>query len=157
MMDKSPARRPATAYDVEAALIPFCRPGTVPVQPIPQIVATESPLSEVALAEVVPVAESVEEVSDGWGVDASAFSADQPESDVPPRRRPATASDHRRIRLLLLLGALLHITGIGLLVAWALGAFTHTPETDSEPPASKKDEPPKSPKKQRPSPANPPE
>jgi hypothetical protein len=156
MMDKSPARRPGTAYDVETALIPFCRPGSVPLQPIPQVVSSESPMSVVALAEAVPVAESVEEVSNGWGVDASTFSTDQPGGDGSPRRQP-TLSDRRRTRLLIFLGALLHITGIGLLVAWALGAFTHTPETDPEPPASKKDEPPKSPKKQRLSPANPPE
>jgi serine/threonine protein kinase len=47
MMEKSPERRPASAFEVESALIPFCRPGTVPAQPMPHVMPMAAPGADV--------------------------------------------------------------------------------------------------------------
>jgi serine/threonine protein kinase len=149
MMDREPDRRPATAFDVEMALVPFCRPGTVPALPIPTVVTGAGPASGVAMAEVVPVAIPTEEPTEAWGVDPGAFAAVQETAAPSPRKRQTTAADKARTRLLLVLGGLLHLTGVGLLLAWALGAFNSSPPEEPTPPTHKKDEPPRTPKKQR--------
>jgi hypothetical protein len=127
MMKKDPAQRPATAYDVEVALAPICRPGTGPATPAPLPVPMAAPDTGLPVAEAIPVAvpntPDPEPVPD-WGVADGTFSlatAGGPES--APRRRAATAAERNRTRLLLLLGGLLHVTGIALAIAWALGAF----------------------------------
>ena len=140
MMDKQPERRPPTAYHVEEALIPFCRPGTVPVQPTPIVVEMAAPTSGVAIAEAVPLATAVSEPVSGWGVDPATFTIVQAAADSRPRKRELTQTDRTRTRLLLILGAILHLTGISLLLAWAFGAFSTTPEPDNTPPVEKKDD-----------------
>jgi serine/threonine protein kinase len=148
MIDRQPERRPATAAEVEQALIPFCRPGTVPVQPSPTVV----PIADVAMDEPVPVATPVAEPSDGWGVDPAAFMAVHSSSESQPRKRELTTSDRARTRFLLLLGGVLHIAGISLLLAWVFGAFNSTPEPDNSPPVEKKDDSIKKGKGKRPAP-----
>jgi serine/threonine protein kinase len=163
MLARKPEDRPATAYDVEVALAPFCRPGTVPAAPLPQSVgkeATSSVPRAVPLAEAAPLstglggtggsasqpgyAEPVaaeEAEPDGWGVGPNAFAEAQAASaaEAPkPRRRAMTAQDKSRTKLWIAVGALLHLTAVGLLVAWALGAFTPPPDPDPEPKSEKK-------------------
>ena len=150
-MEKSPERRPASAFDVESALIPFCRPGTVPAQPMPHVMPMAAHGADVPVAEAVPEAPFAEEESNGWGVDSTPFAMSQ-SNGVPtaPRR---TSSDRTRTRLLLVLGGLLHLTGVGLIIAWALGAFKTLPAENPTTPTQKQDEPDKLPKKVRQLPA----
>lgn len=133
MMEKHPDRRPATAFDVEAALVPFCRPGTLPPTAIP----VAAPASGVDLSEPIPVLTPVSD-SDVWGVDPGRLVTVHPAGDTDRRVRETSAADRARTRLLLVLGGLLHLTAVGLVVAWALGAFSSTPEADAP---SKKSEP----------------
>jgi serine/threonine protein kinase len=153
MMEKSPERRPATAFDVESALSAFCRPGAVPAQPIPQVVSMTPAGADVPEAEVVPDAGSAqaEEDSDGWGVEGAPFAIGLGSGDgsVTPRRRESTRSDRARTRLLLVLGGLLHLTGVALVIAWALGAFKSAPVEESTQPPQIQEEPAKVPKKVR--------
>jgi eukaryotic-like serine/threonine-protein kinase len=139
MMDKQPDRRPATAYDIEGALAPFCRPGTVPAaQLVPVAVPMADPASGIGLPVVILVAAPAPEATDGWGVDPSTFSAAHASADAAPRKREVSAKDRGRTRMLLVIGGLLHITGIGLAVAWAMGAFNSTPAPEPDP-VQKKD------------------
>lgn len=138
MMDKEPDLRPPTAYDVELALVRFCRPGTVPVQSAPAPIPVADPTSGIVYPEAVPVPVVESETEDSWGVDPSAFSvADDAATATPPRKREITEDERRRTRRLFLLGGILHLLGISLLIAWALGAFNSTPEPDSDPPQKK--------------------
>jgi hypothetical protein len=41
--------------------------------------------------------------------------------------------------LLVVLGLILHLTGITILILWATGAFNSTPEPEPTPPAKKDD------------------
>jgi serine/threonine protein kinase len=150
MLEKDPTHRPATAYDVESALVPLCRPGTVPAQSLPQELPVAAPASGAGDGEAVPEAVDAEESSDGWGVDPAAFSlAGEGPAATPPRRRESTAGERARTRMLVLLGGILHLTGVCLLIAWALGAFKSTPHAEPDPATQKGDEPGKFPKKQR--------
>lgn len=149
MMEKEPARRPATAFDVESALIPFCRPGAAPPQPMPQVVSPAPAGVDYPEAEAVPDEATAEESTDGWGVDAAAFAAATAAGSPAPRHRETTASERTRTRLLLVLGGLLHLTGVALIIAWALGAFDAPPDEDPGPPSHKQEEPGKLPKKVR--------
>ncbi len=142
MMDRESDRRPPTAYDVELALGKFCRPGTIPVQSAPAPIPVADPSSGIIYPEAVAAAEPAEESTDGWGVDPSAFSvADDAARETIPKKREITDQDRRRTRLLFILGGILHLTGISLLIAWALGAFNSTPEPDRDPPVQKKNAP----------------
>ena len=150
MMEKDPSRRPATAQDVESALTPFCRPGTVPPQPPPSPVPMAAPASGVAIAEAVAAAVPVEESTEAWGVDPGAFAEVHATADAAPRKRATTDADKNRTRMLLFLGGLLHLTGVSLLIAWALGAFDSPPPPEEpSPPTQKKEEPHRAPKKHR--------
>ena len=102
-------------------------------------------------AEVVPDAGPAppEEDSDGWGVDAAPFALANGADSAVPRRREATSSDRTRTRLLLVLGGLLHLTGVALVIAWALGAFKSVPVEAPAPSFQKQEEPGKLPKKVR--------
>src|SRR4029078_11412818 len=101
MRDKTPDRRPPTACDVESVLISFCRPGTVPPQPMPVVVPMATPTSGVVFIEPVPEAAPVEEPADAWGVDPGALALSQAALDRSPRPRIATAAEKKRTRLLL--------------------------------------------------------
>jgi hypothetical protein len=145
MLEKSPDARPATSYDVEAALIRFCRPGTVP--PTPVAVPLAVPASAVAVAHPVadaaPLAEEEQpsEPADDWGVGANAFdmtALSQPSTPAEgqaPRQRRRQITDEERSRnwMLIILGGMLHLTAILLLVLWLTGAFESTPKADPTP------------------------
>jgi serine/threonine protein kinase len=150
MMDKVPDRRPPTAADVETALAKFCRTSTVTAGAAPMPIPMAAPASGVLVAVAVAVEEPATDATDGWGIDPSTFStAHAAATASPPRRREMTAADKTRTRLLFLLGGLLHLTAIGLIVAWAMGAFTSTPEPEPTPTPKKDDQKPKSKQKPR--------
>jgi hypothetical protein len=150
MMDKVPDRRPPTAYDIETALTKFCRAGTVPPSAGPAPIPMAAPASGVLVPVAVVVEAPAAEAADGWGIDPSTFAtAHAAAAESAPRRREMTASDKTRTRLLFLLGGLLHLTAIGLVVAWAMGAFTKTPDPDPAPSQKKDDTRPKSKQKSR--------
>ena len=156
MLDKNPDRRPPTAYDVETALIRFCRPGTVPPQPVPvgtpvsRVVTVAypqpaeaqagiplaAPVSGVALAEPAP------EPEEAWGVPSDVLASAHADaaSTGPPRRREVSAKDKAKYRLLLILGAVLHLSAVAMLVLYFTGAFESSKGTDDHPkPTEKKD------------------
>lgn len=122
LMSKSVADRPHTAADVEAALAPFCRPGAVAVP-------TAAPASGVAEAEAVE--EVADEPAEEWGV-GNTFTEAASASKKKPKK-VLSAEEKRRSRMYLILGACLHLTAVGLLVAWLAGAFSSKPEADPTP------------------------
>jgi hypothetical protein len=104
------------------------------------------------VAEVV-LDSAEEEQENGWGV--SDLAVGQSSDETSALKRPDTrASDRTRTRLLLVLGGLLHITAVGLVIAWALGAFSSAPQEEPTGPTPKQEEPAKVPKKVRPLPAD---
>ena len=141
MMDKEADRRPPTAYDVELALAQFCRAGTIPLQSAPAPIPVAEPALGIIYPEAVPAAAPAPESDDSWGVDPSAFSVTDAAAETAPRKREITDEERRRTRRLFILGGILHLTGISLLIAWALGAFNSTPEPDRDPPVQKKNAP----------------
>ena len=154
MLEKRPDRRPPTAYDVETELAAFCRPGTVP--PRPEEIPAAAPASGVMLAHpvadagpaLVPVTEAEgpqAEPGDPWGEGSAALAGAHADADRSPRRRQMSPKDRSRTRMLLLLGAVLHLTAVGLLVAWLTGAFDRPPAPNTAPeskPAQKGDDEP---------------
>jgi serine/threonine protein kinase len=146
MLQKHPDRRPATMSDVEAELAAFCRPGTVRLRPAPV-----QPVAYAAhpAAEAAPVpAEPVED----WGVSDDPFAAAQASAPAAPRRREISAKEKGKYRMMLLLGGLLHLTGVTLLVLWLTGTFDGSPTPPEEPtkPAKAKDDQKKPPRKSQP-------
>jgi hypothetical protein len=146
LMAKRPEDRPATAADAEAALAPFCRTGTSPGSAIHMAAADAEPV-----VELEPVAESAPSgatPAEEWGVDQLAFSTSH--ADPAPRpKRTLTDADKKRTRLMIVLGLGLHLTAVGLLAAWLLGAFEATPEPTPAPTEKKQDPPRKAKKKDR--------
>jgi hypothetical protein len=155
MIAKRPEDRPQTAFDVCVALAPFCRPGTLPAAPQQSAIPTAIPVSLVpqavpvatavpaAVPEAVPVVADVapEPEPEGWGVSANAFADAQAASNADrsqPRRRQLTDADRAKSRMWIAIGLCLHLTAVGLIIAWAAGAFT----PDPEPVPEKKSEPP---------------
>ncbi len=138
MLAKQPDRRPPTAFDVDAALVKFCRAGTVPPQQVliplataastapTGVVATALPVAHAHPVEAAPVAEE----PDDWGVGQTALASAHAGADSAPRKREMSSSEKRKTRMLLVLGALLHITAISLGLAWWFGVFKPTPEPD---------------------------
>ena len=78
--------------------------------------------------------------SDGWGVDAAPFALATAPPAAPPvgARQPPGPNAHApapRPR------RLLHLTGVALVIAWALGAFKSVPVEAPAPSSQKQDEP----------------
>ena len=162
MLAKKPNDRPQTAADVCEALAPFCRPGSLPTAP--RLVAGADPNAvPVAVPQAVAVADELPAAppeADGWGVNPNAFADAQAAShaDATPRRRRGqlTEADKARSRLWIAVGLCLHMTAIGLVIAWAAGAFTPepdpvTPDPDPKEQKEKKDKKPPRTKKTDPS------
>jgi hypothetical protein len=147
MLAKRPTDRPQTAAEVCQALAPFCRPGTLPIPPVSAI-PEAVPVASVPHA--VPVASGDEPAPepDGWGVGANALADAQTASAADRsqrRRRQLTTADKARSRLLIVLGLCLHLTAVGLIIAYLTGAFSSPPEPAHTAPDKEKkpDTPPK--------------
>jgi serine/threonine protein kinase len=147
LLAKRPEDRPATAFDVEQALVPFCRPGAAPAAPpsgssgpVPVAIPYTGP-------EGAPAGEAHPSSAGEWGA-GEAFSLSHSDHE-PPAPRPMSAKDKARTRLLVALGLCLHLSAVALLVAWLAGAFD-SPEPEPTPAPTKKEpaKPPKKPRKQ---------
>lgn len=150
MLAKRPKDRPQTAAEVCEALAPFCRPGVLPTAPRPVVGANPNAVA-VVVPQAVPVTEEVPPEPaepDAWGVDASAFADAQAASsaDTTPRKRRGglTEAEKARSKLWIALGLCLHLSAVGLLIAWAAGAFDAGP-----PPTTHTDPDPKEPKEKK--------
>lgn len=154
MMAKNPQDRPTTASEVCEALAPFCRPGSLPSTLKAVVGANPNAVAVVVPQAAVPTATAVEEhppeslEPDAWGVDANAFTDAQAAShaDTTPRKRRGemTEADKRKSKMLMVLGLCLHLSAVGLLIAYVAGVF------DSSPPAIKNDDDSKDPPKKTP-------
>ena len=124
LLSKRPNDRPATAYDVEQSLLPFCRAGSVPAAgPEPMAFAH-------AVEEDVPAAEVPQSTADEWG--AGAFSTSHA-STAPVPKRQLTAQDKSRTRMMVILGICLHLCAALLVAALIFGWFNSTPEPEPAP------------------------
>lgn len=140
LLSKQPEYRPLTAFDVEQALIPFCRPGSVPAPAAPSDsgpVLMAVPPSDV----ILPGAEARPAPADEWGT-SEAFSTAHAAAGPAPRRQ-LSAQDKTRTRLLVILGLCLHLSAVGLLIAWLSGAFDSTPTPEPAPTKHEQHKPPK--------------
>jgi len=129
LLRKHPDSRPATAYDVEQALIPYCRASSVPAAPasgllVPMAVAHDED-------QDVPTAEAHPSTADEWGI-GDAFSVSHASAEPLPKRR-LTAQDKAKTKMLVILGLCLHISAVALIVAWLSGAFDSPPEPEPAP------------------------
>ena len=151
MIAKNPAERPPTAWDVCAALAPFCRPGTIPLPPQPTVWPAPHAVYPVPSAvSAVPDAPAPEApVEDDWGVSANALAAAQAASAgdrTAPLRRQMTDADKSKARRWMVIGLCLHLSAMGLLAAWLLGAFDFLSEpskTESPPKKRTTEQPPR--------------
>ncbi len=146
MMDKNPERRISTAAEVELALARYCRGN-------PEATTTRigSPDPEKRRAAQASVADevkvvrsaaaetnhSVEEPANSWDASAEAFSSVHASAAPTPRKRTMTTQEKKRSRMLLILGAILHLTWISLVILWVAGAFSSTPQPDPTPAPAK--------------------
>jgi serine/threonine protein kinase len=112
LLAKKPGDRPATAAEVETAVAAFCRGGPAP-KPAAGRVAVPVGDHPIDL-EDVPSAEPAAP-SDEWSADLSSFSTTHADP-APPPRRPKTAKEKGKTRLLLLLGLVLHLTATAFCV-----------------------------------------
>lgn len=134
MMNKNPDARPATMFDIEQDLIPFCRSAAVPAAPASGPVAMAVAHDE----EEVPTADAFHSTADEWGA-SDAFSTSHASAEPRPKRQ-LTAEDKKRTKMLVILGLCLHLSATALVIAWVTGAFDSTPEPE---PVPTKKEPPK--------------
>jgi serine/threonine protein kinase len=126
MMAKRPEDRIATASEVQSALAPFCRPGTLPPTPVPVVPHAVPVAMAVPVAQTVPVATAAEAERDAWGVNPDAFAEAQAASVADlhqPRRRQMSAGEKSRSKMWIVLGLCLHLTAVALLIGWFTGAF----------------------------------
>ncbi|MCS6863964.1 MAG: protein kinase [Gemmataceae bacterium] len=142
MMARNPHDRPASASEVSRSLLTFCRPGFQLPEALPRaaLIPEAMALSSVHAPTAVPVASAAyiphavpvaAPAPEGWGVTENAFAAAQEavHSDASPRRRrELTTQDKNRSILWILVGLGLHLSAIGLLVAWFFGLFNSTPQ-----------------------------
>lgn len=142
MLAKNPQDRPASAAEVSRSLLAHCRPSFQLPEALPRaaMIPEAMPLSSVHGPAAVPVAAMAHiphavPVSalepDSWGVADNAFAAAQQASQADPtprRRRELTAREKNRSMLWILVGLCLHLSAVGLLVAWVLGLFNSTPQ-----------------------------
>ena len=151
MLAKRPEERPQTAYEVCEGLARFCRPVALPA--VPTAVAGASPhavpvVVHAVAAEADVEAPVAEPEPDGWGVNPNAFTdaaAASTADKTQARRRPLTDAEKKKSKMWIAVGLCLHLSAMGLLAAWAPGAFSSTPDAPKE----LKDPPPKEPIKKK--------
>ncbi|HEV3385015.1 MAG TPA: serine/threonine-protein kinase [Gemmata sp.] len=139
MLDKRPEHRPETAADVMEALAPYCRKGSTQTQPVPLASpasdAISTPVSDALGVDAPTENESQPLDIYEWGAEPGTFPSKPSTTETAPRKREMTGSDKFRTRMYLILGGLLHLTGLGLFIAWICGAFDSTPPPVQEQPA----------------------
>lgn len=129
LLSKRPDDRPATACDVERALVTFCRPSPVPTTPpnsgpVPMAMAHDDE-PELFAAEAHPSA------ADEWGA-GDAFSTSHASAEPVPKRK-LTAQDKTKTKMMVILGICLHVSGALLLAAIFFGWFNSPPEPEAVP------------------------
>ncbi len=145
MIAKRREDRPQTAYEVCEGLAPFCRPGALPSLPV--AVAHAQPHTvpvAVPHADSTEAAPATEPEPDGWGVNPNAFSDAQAASTADKaqtRRRPLTDAEKKKSRMWIAIGLCLHLSAMGLLAAYLMGAFTSTPDPVPKPDPTQKTPP----------------
>ena len=107
LLAKKPADRPASAADVEAELAKFGRPA-----PKPAAARVVIPVGDEPAADAAPAADTADEWS--GGLSFSTTHADP----APPPRKPMTAKEKGKTRLLIILGLILHLTATTLCVVF---------------------------------------
>jgi hypothetical protein len=142
LMAKRPENRPQRAAEVEAALVPFCRPGTVaPPQPVAVPVPMPVPVPHAPVPEASPFHDPHEAhpaPAAEWGTGDAADHFSTSHAAAGPVYRARTPEQKGRTRLLIVLGLCLHLSAMALLGAWIFGLFERSP--DPEPvPAPKKE------------------
>lgn len=140
MMDKNLQRRPATASEVEAALSPFCRRGSA----APATVAVAVPAPAAAEVVAIPVSEAAPaaepEPENPWASGAAELSSAHSEAPAKPRVRGMSEAEKKRSRLLMVFGALMHITGVSLFLIFVWpGCFNSAPKPDPDPPKKERE------------------
>lgn len=135
MMAKRPEFRPQRAAEAEAALVPFCRAGTVPVpavaaHPVPVVVPVPA-----AVPDAAAIPEATPALSDEWGAGGFTDNFAGSGSSAEPVRRSTPPPDKGKTALLIGLGLTLHLSAMALLAAWLLGLFDRAPEPQPAPPA----------------------
>jgi hypothetical protein len=137
MVAKAPEQRPQTAWDVCAALAPFCRPGTIPPPPQPAAAVAHAVYPVPHAVPTGPPAPAPEQPpEDEWGVSANALAEAQAASAsdrTTPRRRQMSAADKGKARRWMVIGLCLHLSAMGLLAAWLMGAFDFLSESKPAP------------------------
>jgi len=153
MLEKEPHNRPASALEVESSLSKFCRPMTV--QSSHSMAPLASPVSAVgygapiaangvggehasALVAAPPDEALASELSDEWGVSPSAFEEAQASAPRERKVRTMSAEEKSRSKMLMVLGACLHMTAMAMIFMWWQGCFSGSSEDSEPPPTFKK-------------------
>lgn len=154
MMSRASYGRPKSMSDVETALRAFCRPLATTTAPKPAgepITVSESHnTTDTHNLVAIPVSDDAPAADDAnvWENNTEAFASAHAEAPAAPRKREMSAEEKRRSRLLIICGAVLHLSAITLFVLWIAGAFHSTPEPEQpSPPSVKKENPSPSKKK----------
>jgi serine/threonine protein kinase len=133
LMAKKPGDRPPTAFDAEQALAKFGRPAAPVAVPGSAAAVEELPAADLD-AQPVEAAEAVDEWSQSL-----AFSTTHTEA-APPQRKPRTAKEKARTRMLLILGLALHLTATTICLVAVLPQVFKPSDSNPEQKA-KEDEP----------------
>ena len=92
-----------------------------------------------------PTVEAVpEDPESDWGVNPNALSDAQAESTADTgqkRRRGLTEADKAKSKIWIAVGLCLHLTAVGLIIAWAAGVFTPAPDPPPKDDTPKKTDP----------------
>jgi serine/threonine protein kinase len=143
LMTKRPELRVQRAVEAEIALVPFCRPGTVPPPP-PVLVAVPVPLQVPVAHPVphtpVPEATAVPEAfeahpapAEEWGTSDTGVEFSTSHAAEGPVYKARTPQDKGRTRMLIVLGLCLHLSAMALLGAWIFGLFERSPDPEPVP------------------------
>jgi len=135
LMTKQPESRPQRAAEVEAALAPFCRPGTAAPPPAqPAVVPLPFPLPAATPASAeTPVPEAHAAPSDEWGSSEGVVAFSTSHAAEGPVYKAQTPEQKGRTRMLVVLGLCLHLSAMALLGAWIFGLFERAPDPEPAP------------------------
>ncbi len=141
LLAKRPELRPQRAAEVEAALVPFCRPGTVPPPPpvavpvpMPYPMPTAVPVAYAPVAHAEDVPEAQPAPAEEWGTsDGGGDQFNTSHAAEGPVYKTRTPQQKGRTQMLVVLGLCLHLSAMALLGAWIFGLFERTPDPEPAP------------------------